>query len=75
MSRPVSRVLSSGTVTGTGETAIHLGSPLPTTSSVLPVHSGGQPSDAHCLDLLLVGFTEPIRSPGSLVVSYTTVSP
>ncbi len=75
MSRPVSRVLSSDTVAGAGETAIHLGSPLPTTSSVLPVHSGEQPSDAHCLDLLLVGFTEPIRSPGSLVVSYTTVSP
>ncbi len=27
------------------------------------------------LTLLRVGFTEPIRSPGPLVVSYTTVSP
>lgn len=57
MSRPVSRVLSSDTVASADETAIHLGSPLPTTSSVLPVHSGGQPSNAHCLNLLLVGFT------------------
>ena len=28
-----------------------------------------------CLALLQVGFTEPPRSPGALVVSYTTVSP
>ena len=28
-----------------------------------------------CLDLLRVGFTEPLQSPGALVVSYTTVSP
>ena len=34
---------------------------------------GGQPSP--CLALLPVGFTEPTRSPGTLVVSYTTVSP
>src|SRR5688572_21783772 len=27
------------------------------------------------LILLQVGFTEPLRSPGTLVVSYTTVSP
>ncbi len=33
----------------------------------------GQPIP--CLALLLVGFTEPSRSPGTLVVSYTTVSP
>ncbi len=75
MSRPVSRVLFPDTVTGGGATTIHLGSPLPATSSVLPVHSGGQPSSVHCLDLLLVGFTEPVRSPGPLVVSYTALSP
>ena len=33
----------------------------------------GQPCP--CLALLRVGFTEPTRFPGSLVVSYTTVSP
>ena len=43
--------------------------------SGLPGSSGGQPSDAPCLALLRVGFTEPRRSPGALVVSYTTVSP
>src|SRR5690606_28081207 len=32
------------------------------------------PSDV-LLILLQVGFTEPLRSPGTLVVSYTTVSP
>ena len=58
-----------------GGAIIHLGEPLPTPSSDLPVCSGGPPSDAHCLILLLVGFTEPLRSPGALVVSYTTVSP
>jgi hypothetical protein len=41
----------------------------------LPDDSGGQPSDVVCLALLRVGFTEPHRSPGTLVVSYTTVSP
>ena len=41
----------------------------------LPGSSGGQPSSAPCLALLRVGFTEPRRSPGALVVSYTTVSP
>src|SRR5687767_565072 len=30
---------------------------------------------ATLLILLQVGFTEPLRSPGALVVSYTTVSP
>jgi len=43
--------------------------------SGLPGSSGGQPSNAPCLALLRVGFTEPRRSPGALVVSYTTVSP
>jgi hypothetical protein len=41
----------------------------------LPGSSGGPPSNAPCLALLRVGFTEPHRSPGALVVSYTTVSP
>jgi len=53
-------------------------------SSDLPASSGGPPSNARAdrlltqrvlLALLLVGFTEPPRSPGVLVVSYTTVSP
>src|SRR3954452_15863392 len=54
---------------------IHLGSPLPTTSCGPPAHSGGQPSSVRCSTLLRAGFTEPTRSPGSLVVSCTTVSP
>src|SRR5436189_193873 len=62
--------------------AIHLGLPLPAGSSGLPAGSGGPPSNACAavlshglLTLLRVGFTEPPRSPGVLVVSYTTVSP
>src|SRR5215213_1724365 len=43
--------------------------------SGLPGSSGGPPSNAPCLALLRVGFTEPPPSPGMLVVSYTTVSP
>jgi hypothetical protein len=48
---------------------------LPVPSCGLPGSSGGPPSNAACLALLRVGFTEPLRSPGALVVSYTTVSP
>src|SRR5450759_6029032 len=75
MSRSVRRVLSSRAVAGTRRTAIHLGYSLPSTSSGLPASSGGPPSNACCLTLLQVGFTEPLQSPGVLVVSYTTVSP
>ena len=46
------------------------------------MNSGEQPSDVHTrqaslaiLALLRVGFTEPLESPRTLVVSYTTVSP
>ena len=56
-------------------TVIHLGRPLLTGSSALPADSGGPPSNACCLSLLQVGFTEPTGSPRPLVVSYTTVSP
>src|SRR5690606_7695002 len=48
---------------------------LPCASSDLPAGSGEQPSGACCLVLLRAGFTEPHRSPGTLVVSYTTLSP
>jgi len=46
----------------------------------LPNDSGEQPSNAvtgpkALLVLLQVGFAEPPRSPGMLVVSYTAVSP
>ena len=75
MSRSVRRVLSPSAVARTRVAAIHLDVPLPARSSGLPGSSGGQPSDASCLALLRVGFTEPCRSPGALVVSYTTVSP
>jgi hypothetical protein len=62
---------------------IHLGLPSPTGSCDLPADSDGPPSNAcaaparrrSLLVLLRVGFTEPPRSPGVLVVSYTTVSP
>ena len=85
MSRPVSRVLFPGASRRSRSATIHLGVPSPARSSGLPADSGGQPSNA-CAPpppegngsfstLLQVGFTEPSRSPGMLVVSYTTVSP
>jgi hypothetical protein len=72
-SRAISRILYRPTARAV--TTIHLATPLPTPSCGLPGSSGGQPSNASCLALLRVGFTEPHRSPGTLVVSYTTVSP
>ena len=75
MSRPVRRVLSPRAVSPARVAAIPLGRTLPHASSGLPGSSGEQPSNAPCLTLLQVGFTEPHRSPGTLVVSYTTVSP
>ena len=75
MSRSIRRVLCSGAVTGLRVAVIHLARPLLTGSSALPACSGGPPSNACCLSLLQVGFTEPPQSPGALVVSYTTVSP
>src|SRR3954451_25069536 len=72
----------SGPLAGRRWATIHLGPPLPTGSSDLPAGSDGPPSNAcaappgwRLLVLLRVGFTEPSRSPGMLVVSYTTVSP
>ena len=75
MSRPVRRILCPGVVTNTEAAAIHLRRALPHASSDLPAGSGGQPSIACCLVLLRAGFAEPRRSPGALVVSYTTLSP
>lgn len=75
MSRPIRRVLSPSAVASRRVAVIHLRVPLPTPSSGLPGYLGEQPSNVSCLTLLLVGFTEPHRSPGTLVVSYTTVSP
>src|SRR5690625_2722081 len=46
-----------------------------TPPATYPQASGEQPSGACCLVLLRAGFTEPHRSPGTLVVSYTTLSP
>ena len=68
---------------GVRPAVIHLGLPLPAGSSGLPAGIGraaldrlrSAPNPAHLLALLRVGFTEPSRSPGTLVVSYTTVSP
>src|SRR3954452_13348028 len=71
----------SARLTASRSATIHLGLPLPTASCGLPASSGGPPSNARArstllfLTLLRVGFTEPFRSPGTLVVSYTTVSP
>src|SRR4051794_1615007 len=71
----------SARLTASRSATIHLGLPLPTASCGLPASSGGPPSNARArstllfLTLLQVGFTEPFRSPGTLVVSYTTVSP
>ena len=73
-----------GRLTALRSATIHLGLPSPTGSSGLPAGSDGPPSNACAaarlapcglLTLLRVGFTEPPRSPGVLVVSYTTVSP
>ena len=84
MSRPVSRVLFPGASRRSRSATIHLGVPSPTRSSGQPAGSGGPPSNACAPSaltgdgfstLLRVGFTEPPRSPGALVVSYTTVSP
>jgi len=58
----------------TAVTAISLGPTLPSASSGLPEDSASSLS-VLCLTLLRARFTEQIRSPGSLVVSYTTVSP
>ena len=44
----------------------------PRASSARTVSAAGEPT---FLVLLRVGFTEPSQSPGTLVVSYTTVSP
>ena len=68
---------------GVRPAVIHLGLPLPAGSSGLPAGIGraaldrlrSAPNPARLLALLRVGFTEPSRSPGTLVVSYTTVSP
>ena len=75
MSRSVRRVLFRAAVTSDAATVIHLDRPLLTGSSALPADSDGPSSNACCLGLLQVGFTEPPQSPEALVVSYTTVSP
>ena len=75
MSRPVRRVLLPPTVTGMAVATIYLGPPLPTASCDLPAGSGEQPSSTCCAVLLRAGFTEPRRSPATLVGSYPTVSP
>ena len=83
----VSRVLFPGASRRSRSATIHLGVPSPARSSGSPAGSGGPPSNAcahrrhtevpsrSLSTLLRVGFTEPHRSPGTLVVSYTTVSP
>jgi hypothetical protein len=80
---PISRILCTGRLAASRPAVIHLGLPLPAGSSGLPAGIGratlnrlrSAPDAARLLALLQVGFTEPSRSPGTLVVSYTTVSP
>ena len=80
---PVSRILCTGRLAASRPAVIHLGLPLPAGSSGLPAGIGratldrlrSAPYPARLLALLQVGFTEPSRSPGTLVVSYTAVSP
>ncbi len=80
---PVSRILCTGRLAASRPAVIHLGLPSPAGSSGLPAGIGratldrlrSAPLPARLLALLQVGFTEPSRSPGTLVVSYTTVSP
>src|SRR6185437_4785688 len=80
---PVSRILYTGRLAASRPAVIHLGLPSPAGSSGLPAGIGratlnrlrSAPEAARLLALLQVGFTEPSRSPGMLVVSYTTVSP
>jgi hypothetical protein len=80
---PVSRILCTGRLAASRLAIIHLGLPSPAGSSGLPAGIGratldrlrSAPEPARLLALLQVGFTEPSRSPGTLVVSYTTVSP
>ena len=64
--RPIRRVLS--------WTVIYLDAALPRSSSNLPDASASSVNGI-CLVLLRTRFTERSRSPGLLVVSYTTVSP
>ena len=80
---PVSRILCTGRLAASRPAVIHLGLPLPAGSSGLPAGIGratldrlrSAPKPVRLLALLQVGFTEPSRSPGTLVVSYTAVSP
>ncbi len=59
---------------GSDRTVIYLGDTLPQPSSGLPDTSASSLIGV-CLTLLQVRFTQRIRSLGTLVVSYTTVSP
>jgi hypothetical protein len=80
---PISRILCTGCLAASRPTVILLGLPSPAGSSGLPAGIGratldrlrSAPKPARLLALLRVGFTEPPRSPGTLVVSYTAVSP
>ena len=82
-SRPVRRVLSTGALRPPDGRPSISACRRRQARAVYPQASGGQPSNACAgrrrrrpfLALLRVGFTEPPRSPGVLVVSYTTVSP
>jgi hypothetical protein len=61
-------------------TIIYLGRRLPGASSSLPEDTGEQPvgglaASPSYLALLRVGFAEPARSPGLLVVSCAAFSP
>ncbi len=70
----ISRILSPTTVADRRVATICLGSVLPP-ASVRPTWDGVDEPPRPCLALLRMGDAQPARSPGPLVVSYTTVSP
>jgi len=72
---PVSRILFPGALRRTVRRPSILTRRRRRVLAAYPQASDGPSSIACCLALLRVGFTEPPRSPGVLVVSYTTVSP
>ena len=75
LKQSVSRVLFPSRVTPSRAMVIHLGIPLPATSSNQPGGTGGPPLTPPYLVLLLTGFTWHPTSPPDPVSSYLTLSP
>ena len=75
LKQTISRVLFLSPVTRGEVAVIHLGSPLPATSSNQPGSTDGPPLTLPYSVLLLVGFTWHPASPPNPVSSYLTLSP